>query len=197
MLTRAFTNAWDVFRQDLVAWCIFSAVVILAGAFIPFFGALLLLPNMLRESKAALREERSPDVAAIFDFSHFKDDLATTGLYAIAQLVGVLMCCVGWPVAWILFWYSVEICADERVSPMDAMRLSMAYAMKHPGDTIGMALAGVLLNSLGASIAFGIFFTTPLVFLAWTFYWLDVREEVYALAERKGISVTPETLPGA
>lgn len=194
MLSQSFQQAFDTFKLHMVPWCIFGIVLVFAGTLIPIIGGFLLLPNALRETKKSILEQRAPELAGLFDMSHFGDDLVSMCLYTVAQTAGALLCCIGWPVAWILFWYTAELSADNRVSGADAMRASMAYVMENLSSTIAMAVICVVINSAVASVTagVGVIFTTPIILLAWAYYWLAIQEDVYAIAAQKGIAVSPK-----
>lgn len=189
----AFSEAWQIYREELVAWAVFSAVPVLVGTLIPVVGALVLLPNVLREAEAAIAARRAPEVGAIFSFDEIGRDLVTSLLYLAAQGVGALFCCIGQPIAWLFCWYSLELSADGRVSPVDALRASAKWVGQNLGPTLTMALVSVALNSLGASLGFGfgVFLTMPLVFIAWSIHWADIRAEVHELAAEQGLDVAP------
>lgn len=199
MVTESFRRGWEIFKDDMGSWLVFGLVwtllASLAGTVVPIVGGLLTLPMALREASKAVRENRSPDLNGLFEFKSLGEDFVSTLLYSIAQFVGVLCCCIGWPFAWILFWYTPELAADGRVSPTDAMKVSLAWSKENLGDTIAMALLGLFLNSLGASVGVGIgvFFTAPITLLAWVMYWQAVKSDVYATARAQGIEVRGET----
>lgn len=195
MVGRAFSQAWEVFKNDMGSWLIFGLVWTLlasvAGTVVPIVGGMLTLPLLVRETNNAVTEGRSPEINGLFEFSNLGEDFVSTLLYTISQFVGMLCCCVGWPVAWILFWYTIELAADGRVSPTDAMKISMAWSKENLGDTVAMALLGMALNTLGASVGLGVgvLFTAPITFLAWVMYWQAVKGDVYAMARAQGIEV--------
>lgn len=197
MVGESFSGAVEILKRDLGGWLIAYGVWLLAvlvvGSLIPVVGGMMLLPMLIRETTRAVAENRAPTVGGIFDFSALGNDAVTTFLYAIAQTIGMMVCCIGWPFAYIWFWYSIELAADGRVGAMDAMKISKLWASSHLGDTIGMAALGWLLNTLGASfgLGIGILFTFPLTVLAWVVYWNAVKSEVYALAASHGFEVTP------
>jgi hypothetical protein len=198
MVGDSFSKAWDVFRQDMGGWVastfVWSIAASVAGSVIPVAGGLVLLPNLIRETSDALAEQRSPEIANLFNFDHIANDFVSMLLYAGSQLAGMMACCVGWPVAWIGFWYSAELAADDRMSPVDTLKVSWWWAKDNLGDTIGMALVGMLLNTIGASVGLGIgvILTLPITVLAWVIYWHQVKGSVYAMAESRGIAVAPD-----
>lgn len=192
MIGDSFGKAVDVFKRDFVGWMLLGLVLVLAGSVIPLLGGLLLLPNALREGDRAIAEERAPDVSALFDFAQVGQDLVSMLLYMSAQVLGSLLCCVGGPVAWILFWFSAEVSADGRVSSTDTLKVSYLWSKSHLGDVIGLAVLSAVLNSIGASFAIGVFFTFPFTLIAWVIYWRSVKPEVYALAIAEGVQVAPE-----
>ncbi len=201
MIGQSFTNAWEVFKNDMGSWVVFFMVFAIlatvAGSIIPLAGGLAMLPLAIRETSKAVQEQRSPNVPALWDFSNLGGDLITMLMYAAAQLVGMMMCFVGWPFAWIGFWYTAELAADAKVSPSDAFKLSWAWSKRNLGDTIGMAFLSWCLSTIGASVGlgFGLLLTGPMVLIAWAMYWHAVRDQVYALAVEQGIEVKKEAPP--
>lgn len=192
MVGQVLSQAWQKFASDLVAWLIFGAVFLLVGGVLPFLGAMFLLPMALRETKRAILEDRAPSLNGLFDLSSLGEDLSAIVLYAGAQTLGMLACCVGWPIAWLGFWFSPELAADKRVTAKDAMRLSWAYTTKNIGFTALIMFINCALLTLGSSVIIGVFFAMPLVLLICGYTWLHIRQEVYALAPSLGIQVAPE-----
>lgn len=194
MVGESMTNAWAIYKQHLVEWTIFGFVVCMAGTIIPVLGGLILLPATLRETKRAMVENRGPKIGALLDTENLGGDIASMCLYALAQTIGVLMCFVGWPLAWFLFWFTAEIQADARVSVMDGMRVSMAWVTRNIGETIVMMLLSSVIVTIAASfgLGIGVFFAIPFVFIMWASYWESVSESAYAIAREKGIHVNPE-----
>ena len=191
MIGNIFGRSIDILKKDFIAWVLLGLVLVLAGSVIPLLGGLLLLPNALREGERAMREERAPEVGNLFNFEHIGLDITAMLLYVVAQSVGSLLCCIGMPVAWIGFWFSAELAADNRVSATDCLKLSWKWSTSHLGDTLGLALVSLALNSVGASlgIGIGVLITMPLTVIAWILYWGQVREEVYMMAQQAGIEV--------
>ncbi len=188
MIGEVYQSALDQYFKRPVPWILFNAIVVVAGTVIPVLGALALLPSALRETAACIEEDRDPDLAALVDLSTIADDLGAMALYVGAQLVGLLMCLVGWPVAWLLFWLTPEIRAARMVGAVDAMKLSASFTLSNLGTIIALALINAVILSLGTSIAFvGSFLALPLVMLSWTTYMLRVQPELAMLAEEKGM----------
>ena len=191
MIGNIFGRSIDILKKDFIAWVLLGLVLVLAGSVIPLLGGLLLLPNALREGERAMMEERAPEVGNLFNFEHIGLDITAMLLYVVAQSVGSLLCCIGMPVAWIGFWFSAELAADNRVSATDCLKLSWKWSTSHLCDTLGLALVSLALNSVGASlgIGIGVLITMPLTVIAWILYWGQVREEVYMMAQQAGIEV--------
>lgn len=197
MVSDSFSKAWDIFEDDMGAWVattfVWSLAASVAGSVIPVVGGLVLLPNMIREASSAVEEGRSPEIGNVFKFDRLGEDFISMLTYAMSQIAGMLACCVGWPVAWIGFWYAAELAADGRVAGSDTMKVSWWWAKDHIGQTLGMALAGLVLNTIGASVGlgFGVILTLPITVLAWVVYWHAVRDDVYAMAVSRGVNVAP------
>ncbi|MEO1273169.1 MAG: hypothetical protein AAFX99_34210 [Myxococcota bacterium] len=189
---QSFREAWEIFIHEPLPWIALGAVFLLVGSVIPIFGGFLLLPNVVRETLAALEEERSPQVAGLFNLEHLPGDAASMGLYMIAQtVVGLLTCMIGWPLAWLGLWYSVELQAERRVSVLGSLRIALLWALHHPLDVITMGFGTLLINAVGASlgVGFGIALSAPIGFIAWAIHWRSIRSEVYTLAQSRGLEV--------
>jgi hypothetical protein len=199
MVGDSFSKAWDVFREDMGAWVattfVWSIAASVAGSVIPVAGGLVLLPNMIREASDAVEQGRSPEIANVFNFDHIGNDFISMLLYAGSQFAGMMLCCIGWPFAWIGFWYSAELAADDRIKPVDTLKVSWWWAKDNIGDTLAIALLGMLLNTIGATVGLGIgmIVTLPITVLAWVIYWHQVKDSVYAMAQSRGIAVAPPT----
>ncbi len=188
MITQVYQRAWDQLMARPVPWILFNAVFLVVGTFIPIIGGLALLPNLIRETTAAVEGDRDPDIGALFDTSSLSEDLGGMLLYAGAQLVGLMMCLVGWPIAWVLFWMTPEIRADRMVSATDAMRLSAAFVTSHLGEILAMILINSVLISLGSgAMGMGILLAAPIITLSWSHYLIETRTELAALAESRGL----------
>lgn len=200
MVGTNLSRAWSIYTKDFGAWLIFGlafcTVAVIAGSFIPLIGGLAILPLAMRETLSAVEAERAPEIGRMFRFDNIGNDLFTVGLMAAAQTVGLLFCGLGWPVAWLGFFFAPELAAEGRVAPMDAMKLSWGYVTSNLGASLGVAVVGFLLATLGASVMVGIVFTAPLVFLLYACHWLSVRDQIYAHASSQGIAVKPASLTG-
>jgi len=186
MITTAYQRALEHYGQHPVPWILFNALYLTISAFIPVLGGLALMPNLIRETTAAMEEERAPDIGALFDVSNLGDDLVTMSLYAGAQVVGLFMCLVGWPVAWVLFWMAPEISADRMVGPVDAMKLSAAFVLRNPLAIVAMIVTNLVILSFGSALfGLGIFLAMPIVTLSWSAWLIERRPELRALAEQK------------
>ncbi len=203
MIQASFSKAVDIYKEDFGSWFVYGLVwagmATVAGTFIPIVGGLATLPLALREASAAVRGGRSPQIGNMFSTDRLGEDFMTMLFYAGAQILGMLACCVGWPVAWLGFYHSAELAADGRVSPTGAMKLSMAWTKQRLGEVAGLALAVLAMHVVAGTIGLGIgsLFALPVGLLAWTVYWHQVRDQVYALAPSEGVEVAPETTPVA
>ena len=188
MIADVYQSAWDHFIKRPVPWILFNAVFLVVGTVIPVLGGFALMPNLIRESAAAIEGDRAPDISQLFDTSTIADDIGSMLLYVGAQFVGLLMCLVGWPIAWVLFWLTPEIRAARLVGAVDAMKLSASFVMGNLGPILAMIVINSFLLSLGSSLlGMGIFLVAPLVTLSWSTYMIQTRQEMAALAESRGL----------
>ncbi len=195
MITAVYQRAWDQLIARPVPWILLNAVFLVVGTIIPLIGGLALMPNLIRESAAAIEADRDPDIGALFDTGSLAEDLGGMLLYGGAQLVGLLMCLVGWPVAWVLFWLTPESRAARMVGAMDAMKLSAAFVTGHIGEILAMILINAVLLSLGsAAMGLGIFLVAPIITLSWTTYMLRTREALAELATSRGLPLLDEAV---
>ena len=188
MLATVYQGALDQYMKRPLPWILVNGTVALAGTLIPLLGGLALMPALLRETSAAIAEDRDPRLEALLDTSTVAEDLGSMALYVGAQLVGLLMCLVGWPVAWVLFWMTPEIRATRLVGPVAGMRLSAAFVMANLGTVLGIVLIDALLLSVGLSIAYiGLYITMPLITMSWATYLQHSRPELEQLAYTRGL----------
>ena len=188
MLAAVYQGALDQYMKRPLPWILVNGTVALAGTLIPLLGGLALMPALLRETSAALVEDRDPRLEALLDTSTLAEDLASMGLYVTAQLLGTLMCLIGWPVAWVLLWMTPEIRATRMVGPVSGMRLSAAFVMANLGTVLGMVLIDALLISVGFSIAYiGLYVTMPLITMSWATYLQMSRPQLEQLADIRGL----------
>ena len=188
-------RAWGIYSGDFGPWLVFglvfAVVAVVASTAIPVVGGLMILPLAMRETLRAVEQERSPQIAGMFDFSHIGDDLLTSLLMVAAQYAGLAACLIGWPIAWMGFFFAPELAADGRVGGVDAMKLSWRYVTSNLGESLLVAVIGLAMASVGASFVVGIFLVAPLVLLLYACHFLDVRERIYADAQAAGITIKP------
>ena len=109
-------------------------------------------------------------------------------LYVGAQFAGLLLCLVGAPIAWILFYMTPEIRALRLAGAMDAMKLSASYVQQNLGLILGLVIVDWLLLAVGGSIAYvGIFLTMPMVTLSWATHLRRVRPMLTDMAVQRGM----------
>lgn len=198
MIAAVYQGALDQYMKRPLPWILVNGTVALAGTLIPLLGGLALMPALLRETSAALAEDRDPRLEALLDTSTLAEDLASMGLYVTAQLLGTLMCLIGWPVAWVLLWMTPEIRATRMVGPVAGMRLSAAFVVANLGTVLGIMLIDALLLSLGLSVAYiGLYVTMPLITLSWARYLQMSRPQLEQLADTSGLlAAQPPELSG-
>ncbi|MCP4806786.1 MAG: hypothetical protein GY913_07015 [Proteobacteria bacterium] len=189
------SKAWDIYSKDFGPWFVFGLVFAVIAAItatvLPVVGGLITLPLAMRETIRAVEGQRSPTVAGMFDFSNLGDDLLTSFLMVAAQYAGLFLCLIGWPIAWMGFFFAPELVADGRVGGMDAMKLSWRYVTSNLGPSLIVALIGFGIAAVSSSIIIGIFFTLPLILLMYACHFLAVREQIYADAQAAGITLKP------
>lgn len=183
MLGEIYKDALDAYMERPLPWIVVNGVVALAGTVIPLLGGLALMPALLRETNRALAEDRDPSLSAMLDTSVMGDDLITMVLYFLAQCVGVLFCCVGWPIAWIAFYMTPEIRAIGLAGPGDAMSISATYVGRNLGVILGIVVIDWLLVMGGLGFAYvGLFLIMPIVTLSWTTHLRRARPQLEAIA---------------
>ena len=194
MITEVYQGAWDEFMKRPVPWMLFNAVFVVVGTLIPVIGALALLPNVIRETAAAVEADRAPDIGKLFDTASLAEDLGGMLLYFGAQGLGLLMCLVGWPIAWVLFWLTPEIRAARMVGAVDAMKLSASFVMSNLGAILAMIVINSVLLSLGSTaFGMGIFLAAPLITLSWSIYMIKTRPQLEEMARQKGLPMLEAT----
>ncbi|MCO4760963.1 MAG: hypothetical protein KC502_05625 [Myxococcales bacterium] len=182
-----FKETWEMMKGDLVPWVILMLVFSLINSFTGGFG-FLLVPNLFRTIRNALREERAPEMGELFQFDDISDDLVTMILQSVANFVGFMLCFVGAIVTSVLFFWAPMLAADGDFAPMDAMKASMAHGKENFGEIIMFMIMAAVINTVGFMVCcVGILVTAPLtVVAAWRFY-ESHRDAILAAADAQGL----------
>ncbi len=190
-----YRDAWDVFRRDPVPWVVFSTVFLAVTLFTCGLGGLQMVPYT-RETGAALREGRAPQVGAIFDFSRLGTDLVAALIWSLAMSFGASLAGIGGAIAALALQFLTPIAAEDRYEPVQAAQLSIQHVLGNVKDHLVFALV----SWAGAFVAISTFFVLfpvvlPLLSIAHWRFWESEREVVEALAVKAGYTPREGALP--
>lgn len=182
-----YKESWELIKGDLVPWIVLLFVFSMVNSFTGGLG-MFLLPNLFRAVRNALAEQRSPEIGELFEFDAITDDVVTVILQNIANMIGMMVCCVGIFATMVLFFFAPMMAADGDLAPMDIMKGSMAFAKANFGEIFTFILVGALVNFAGALLCgIGTFVTIPVTFVAsWRFYEMH-KEAILAAADAEGL----------
>jgi hypothetical protein len=187
--------AWPIVRADLVAWAAVLGVFCLLALATSGL-ALLLYPNLVRLAAQAVERGEAPAVEGLFRFDATGDGLATMLLRLMADVAGLALCCVGASISNLLFFWAPHVAVEGRYAPLEAMRASLAYALRAPGRLSLFIFALAVVNTLGLlACGVGLLISLPLSVVASALFWAEEREAVYAAAAAAGVPARAE--PGA
>jgi len=128
-----YKQAWDVVKKDYVAWLVLYGVFFLVVSATMGLGGVL-WPNVLRETRQAVREERAPGLSLLFNLDKLANDAINYVVYYGAimatSMVGLTVFAqVG------LSWQMV-LAAEDQYSPIDNAKLSVKHVLGNLGDHV-------------------------------------------------------------
>ncbi len=183
-----FKESWEIIKPDLVPWVVLFLVFSILNSFTGGL-AVLLIPNLYRTCRDALREQRAPEIGDLFNFDEVGDDIVTMVLQYIANMVGALFCGIGALVTGVLFFWAPMLAAEGEFAPVDAMKASMAHAKANFGEIFMFLLVGMILNFVGVLVCcVGILVTVPVTFVAMWRFFEQHKAAIMAAADAEGLA---------
>ena len=176
-----FSDAWNVIKDDLVAWVLFGFVWSLTlGVGIGLF----LMPNALRTIRRAVNEGTKPDINGLFNFDDIAPDAIVMATQLVLGIVGMLCCCVGYWVVSVLFFWLPHLAADGHTDPATVLKTSMAHTKSNIGSVVVFMLVAAAINFVGAMCCyFGSLLTTPLTLVAFHLFYEAEKEAIAAAGQ--------------
>lgn len=182
-----YRRSWAVVSQDLVSWVIFYAAFLGVALLTCGLGGIL-YPNVMRETASVARNGGSPRISAIFHTEDLTNDFINYACYYGGMLVGGMAGGVGSLIAAALLQFQIPMAAEDRYAPTDNARLSMQHVIDHPSEHIvflllsyALTLPAIFLCMLPMPLI------GPVLVMAHWLWYDDVRSELDALAEQKGV----------
>lgn len=186
-ITEYYSKAWTVIQKNLVAWIVlyvaFTAVSIVTCGL-----GLLLMPNVLREVRDSLAEDRGPTLGSLFRMDRLANDAVNLIILWGAVTVGSMVAGIGAAIAGVLLQFVTQLAADDRYAPFDNAKISFKHAMAHPGDHIMFfLLTNVIIWVSAALCGLPLLVTLPVIGVAQWMWYQDQRAELDGIASQEGI----------
>ena len=186
-----YKQARDEVSREPVAHAVVAGVFVALNVLSGGLGVLL-LPNYLRELRAAEAEQRLPDTARLFDTSRLNSDVTNGLIYLAAVLLGSWACGVGASAAALLLGLQMPLAATDRYEPLDNAKLSARHALDHLQDHVRFFGVAVLLVTASLLLCgLPLLVVLPVLSLAQNHFFDAVQSDLDALAEREGIVARP------
>ena len=182
-----YKRAWTEVQKNLVGWVVIYTVFLLVVLGTCGLGAIL-MPNLTREIRDCLREDRGPSMGALFDTRRISNDLINYLIYFGGMTLGGAVGGIGGTIAAVFLQFQMPLAAQDRYAPLDNARLSAKHVMAHAADHIVFFL---MASAMGFIAVFTCLLAMPLIGpLIGVAHWLwfeEARFELDALALELGI----------
>jgi uncharacterized membrane protein len=182
-----FSAGWNIVKENLVGWIIFSLVW---GITASFGVGILLLPNVYRAVRDAINSNSAPEIGALFNFDNITEDAIGMIIFAVAQFVGSIALGIGALVAGVLFFWIPPLLAENRVAGAESWKASLAHSKGNFVDILVFGLVAGVVNFAGALLCgLGTIVTLPVTLAAsWLFYSQN-RDEIAQLSAQEGLQL--------
>lgn len=186
-----YKRAWSEVNRELGSHVVLSFAFLGVNLVTGGLGALL-LPNYLRELRAAEAGQRLPDVSKLFDFSKANSDIVNAGIYLFALFLGGWLAGIGATIAAVLLGVMMPMAAVDRYEPVDNAKLSSQHALSHIGThaTFFMVAAALVFGSL-LLCGLPLIVVLPTLSVAQNYFYDELSGEIDALAADLGIQPKP------
>jgi uncharacterized membrane protein len=183
-----FKQGWEIVKPNIGPWIILVIVLGAVSSVTGGLGMLILMPNAYRVVRKARAENAGPELGGLFNFDRIGDDLVAMLLQMVANMVGMLICCVGMIATGVLFSWVPFLLAEDRYKGMASLKASMAHAKQNFGKIIVFMLIAMVVNTIGMLVCYvGLFVTMPVTLVAqWLFYEAN-RDEILRAAQEAGV----------
>lgn len=184
-MVEIYKNAWDIVKKDYLAWLILTGVFMLVTGMTMGLGGVL-WPNVMRETRDAVREGRAPTLNTLFNLDRIVNDAINFGVYYVAvmatSMVGLtFIATMG------LFWQTL-LAAEDHYAPIDNAKLSLKHVAGNLVDHLGFqAIVFVVVMATACLCFLPLPFLLPIFGVAqWLWYEREI-EHFDAMAEQSGI----------
>ena|GEM_PF-2669319 len=177
-----FKLAWKRVRPAAFGWAL--TYFVFAAAMTFSYGlALVVLPNLIRATRAGVEAGTGPDVGMVFEFDSIAED-------AVAMLILLLLCTIAAipnpalaivPIV-ALSWTPI-LMSERTMNGTDAIKTSAIHVRDHFLEVASFLGWAALLNLLGAATCVGWVFTLPATIVAALTFHEERRDELVAAAQ--------------
>jgi hypothetical protein len=161
----ALGAAWRAYQANMGPVLIGSLCALLLS-FVPLVGGILAIPGMCLVALKAVRGQEPEPADGFVSFNAVADHL----VLGLLQMVGGLLCCIGFYVTFALFLPGTFMAIEERLTWQQAKDRCMAEVAPH---WLSWTLFGFVSGLVGATgillCGIGIFFTLPITYLMWAY----------------------------
>lgn len=188
-----YKRGWAEVQKHLVAWMVLYTVFLLVTLGTCGLGAVL-WPNLMREIRDALAEDRAPGLSTLFRTDRLTNDLINYLVYFGAMTVGGAMGGIGGSVAALFLQMLMPLAAEDRYAPLDNARISAKHVMAHLGDHVVFLAVGTGVGMLAVvTCLLALPLVGPVMGVAHWLWYQEARFELDALALDLGIRQIGDT----
>jgi len=181
-----FGAAWNIVKENLVGWIIFTLVLGILGS---FGVGLLLVPNAMRAARDAIDSNSGPEIGALFNFDNITDDAIGMIIYFAAIFVGSFVV-IGGLIASVLFAWVPMLLAENRVAGAESWKASLAHTKGNFVDILVFGVIATVINIAGGlACGLGTFITAPVTLVAGWLFYTSQRDQILQLAQQDGVSL--------
>ena len=174
-------------QKNLVGWIVFYIVFIGVTILTCGLGGLL-MPNAMREIRDCYRDDRGPEIGALFRMDRITNDLINYLVYFGAMTLGGAAGGIGGTVAMVLLQFQMPLAAEDRYQPLDNAKLSLKHVSAHAGDHVVFVIISTGLGMLSAAFCLlPLPVVAPVIAMAHWLWYEDVREEIDGIAVDAGV----------
>ena len=191
-MTGRFPEAWGIIRRNPTPWVLYFGAWV--GISLATLGlGLLLAVNALRGLLAALREDRPPELGALFRMDHIQRDLVALLVYYVPIFAGGAVGGVGAYLAGVVLAFVPWLAAEDRYEPLDLWKVSLKAIQEDWQEVVVSGLVASVI--VGVSICLcgvPLLVTLPLCAVEAALVYESRRERLLAIADAEGVKRLPE-----
>lgn len=184
-----FSSGWNVVKENLVGWVIFSVVFMLVVSF-TFGLGVVLVPNAMRCVRDAIDSSSAPEIGGLFNFDNITDDAIGMIISMVANMVGSMLAGIGAIITGVLFFWIAPLLADKRVAGAESWKASLAHTKGNFVDILIFTLVASVVNMVGSlACGLGLLVTIPVTLAATWLFYADQRDQILQLAQQDGVNL--------